>query len=105
MNDLPPLEELLAVDLRAFHMNLGLPHPLSKFGIGGRVEDGFYADVVLHFIQVTVMEDDPDSNRHDAAMWFLLESQRTYFFACGRAGIDGIKLREHLRDCFERNVL
>jgi len=32
-------------------------------------------------------------------MWFSLESERAFFFACCEAGIDAENLRNHLRLC------
>jgi len=96
---LSPIVDLLVVNPRALRISVGLPHPLAKFGIDGQFEDGLYADIVLHFINLTVMEE-PESHRFSAAMWFLLESEQTYFFVCDEAGIDARRLRDHVRECF-----
>jgi len=96
---LTPMEDLLAVDPHSLRISVGLPHPLAKFGVAGKFEDGLYVDIILYFIRAAAMEE-PDSRRGKAAMWFLLESEQTYFFVCDEAGIDAVKLRDHLRKWF-----
>ncbi len=91
------LAELLDQDPRAVRLSCGIPHPLSNFA-GPNFHDGLLADIVLEFIHDTVWEE-PGSPRCKGAVWFLLESERAYFFACAGAGIDGCKLRSHLRKC------
>lgn len=95
---LPSLEEMVTIDPRALRISVGIPHPLARFGIAGKFEDGLFADVVLHFIHVAALEE-PDSRGHQAAKWFLLGSERTYFYICEEPGIDAVKLRSHLRKC------
>ena len=95
---LPSLEEMVTIDPRALRISVGIPHPLARFGIAGKFKDGLFADVVLHFIHAAALEE-PDSQRHQAAKWFLLGSERTYFYICDEAGIDAVKLRSHLRKC------
>ncbi len=95
-NDLPRLLEE-SLDSRALRIKCGVPHPLSHFGTVD-FNDGLLADIILEFIHDTVWEE-PGSPRCKGAVWFLLESERAYFFACVGAGIDGNKLRSHLRKC------
>ena len=85
------IEELSFIDPR-------LPHPLAKFGIAGEFVDGLFADIILHFINATVLEES-DSQEYIAARWFLLENEHTYFYVCAEAGIDAVKLRDHLKSC------
>src|SRR5260221_10558258 len=92
-NDLPRLLEE-SLDPRALRIKCGVPHPLSHFGTVD-FNDGLLADIILEFIHDTVWEE-PGSPRCKGAVWFLLESERAYFFACAVAGIDGNK---HLRKC------
>src|SRR5438477_5373163 len=40
---------------------------------------------------------EPESARHKAAMWFLLENERAFFLACAEAGIDAEKDRKSTR--------
>jgi hypothetical protein len=96
-HSLQELEELMSQDPRALRIKCGVPHPLSHFGTVG-FDDGLLADIILDFIHDTVWEE-PESPRCKGAVWFLLESERAYFFACTGAGIDGSKLRSHLRKC------
>jgi hypothetical protein len=93
-------EELAAdaLDASALRVRYGLPHPLSKFTSNGAVNEGQPAEVILHFIHDIALEDHA-SMKHEAAHWFLFESQRAFFFACSEAGIDAEKLRSHLRLC------
>jgi hypothetical protein len=98
----PPIADFV-VGPRALRNSLGLPHPLAKFGIAGHFDDGLFADIVLHFINVTRTEE-PNSRPFKAAMWFLLESERTYLYVCAEAGIDALRLRDHLRKGFELPV-
>jgi hypothetical protein len=95
-----PIDDLLAADPRALRISAGLPHPLAKFGIAGHFDDGLFADVVLHFINITLTEE-PDSRKFAGAMWFLLESERTYLYVCAEAGLDALRLRDHLREAFD----
>jgi hypothetical protein len=94
----PLIEELLAKipDSRTLAANAGLPHPLWKFAIDSDVADQFCADTILEFIKASVFAEE-GSPRHNAALWFLLDSDKTFFFICAGAGIDAEKLREHLR--------
>jgi hypothetical protein len=98
---LESLEELIqqSLDLHGLRKQLGLPHPLSKFAANGSVNDGPCADAILGFIQDLKMGDDPESAQSRAARWFLIESEKAYFYACTNAGIDGKKLRSHLVKC------
>jgi hypothetical protein len=41
----------------------------------------------------------PESPKHRAASWFLLESDKAFFYAWAEAGIDAGKLRRHLLNC------
>ena len=75
---------------------MNAPHPLEKFAVDGHFTDGVFAYVLTEFIQDATLQ--PDSRRAVGALWFLLESERVFFFACAYAGIDGDKLREHLRN-------
>jgi hypothetical protein len=94
---LPSLEDLLEESLepRGFRERFGLPHPLYKFAANGAVKEGQPAEVILHFIHDIVLEEQA-SMKHEAAHWFLFESERAFFFACSEAGIDAEKLRSHL---------
>ena len=94
------LAELIDQDPRAVRIKCGVPHPLSNFA-GPNFVDGLFADIILAFIHDTVWEE-PESNAHKGAMWFLLESERGYYFACAEAGIDAERLRRHLRKSLER---
>jgi hypothetical protein len=94
---LPSLEDLLeeSLDPRGFRERFGLPHPLSKFAPNGDVKDGPYADIVLMFTHdLTCAE--PGSPQYEAAKWFLFESEKAFFFACSKSGIDADKFRSHL---------
>ena len=73
-----------------------IPHPLEKFAVDGHFADGACADVLTEFIQDATLQA-PDSDRAMGALWFLLESEIGFFFACDCAGVDAGKLREHLR--------
>jgi hypothetical protein len=97
---LETLEELIeeSLDPRAARQRFGLPHPLSKFTSNGTVKEGQPAEVILRFIHDIALEDQA-SMKHEAAHWFLFESQRAFFFACSEAGIDAEKLKSHLRLC------
>lgn len=104
---MPRIEELSSID-PALRKSAGLPHPLAKFGIAGKFVDGLFANIVLHFINATVLEE-PHSQQCKAARWFLLENEHTYFYVCAEAGIDAVKLRAHLKSCahpegFDRTV-
>jgi hypothetical protein len=83
------------VDSRDVRISAAIPHPLSKFGISGKFVDGFFADVILDLLHDSIWHE-PDSPRARGAMWFLLQSEQAYHYACLRAGIDGLKLRQHL---------
>ena len=88
--------ELSSIDRR-------LPHPLAKFGIAGEFVDGLCADIILHFIDATVLEE-PYTQQYNAATWFLLASERTYFYVCAEAGIDAVKLRYHLQSAHRGRI-
>jgi hypothetical protein len=95
------IEELSSIDPR-------LPHPLAKFGIAGEFVDGLFADILLHFVDAMVLEE-RDSQQYKAARSFLLENEQTYFYVCAEAGIDAVKLRDHLKSSahtegFDRRV-
>ena len=49
----------------------------------------------MYFIDATVSEE-PNSQQYNAATWFLLVRERTYFYVGAEAGIDAAKLRDHL---------
>lgn len=95
------LEDMLAASLdpRA-RERFGLPHPLHKFAAHGVVLDNVCADAILEFLNDQAFAE-PDSMKHKAAMWFLLDSQ-VFFFACSECGIDADRFREHLRKHEER---
>jgi hypothetical protein len=97
---LPSLEELMgeSMDPRSRRIDFGLPHPLSKFTSNGAVKEGQPAEIILHFIHDIVLTEQT-SMKHEAAHWFLFESEQAFFFACSEAGIDAEKLRSHLRLC------
>ena len=90
-----PIDELRSIGPRSLKKSAGLPHPLAKFGIAGEFVDGLCADIILYFIDATVSEE-PNSQQYNAATWFLLASERTYFYVCAEAGIEAVKLRDHL---------
>src|SRR6266481_4394785 len=92
---LQPLEDLILESLNPRAIT-GLPHPLSKFATNGAVKEGPYADAIIEFIRDWTCEA-PESVKHGAAEWFLLESERAFFVACALAGIDAEELRSHLR--------
>ncbi|SRR6266436_4312459 len=94
-HSLQELEELMSQDPRALRLKCGVPHPLSHFGTVD-FDDGLLADIILEFIHDMVWEE-TESNEHKGAMWFLLESEQAYYFACAEAGIDANRLRSHLR--------
>jgi len=81
-------------------MNAG-PHPLEKFAVDGLFVEDIHAQVLTDFI-VDATLGEPDSSRALAALWVLLESRQLFFLCCDGAGIDGEKLREHLRKSLER---
>ena len=97
------IEDLLTPNPRSLRISVGLPHPLAKFGIASQFDDGLYADIVLYFIH-EIMIEEPESRRFNAAIWFLLESEKAYFLVCAEAGIDAARLRDHLRRCFGMSV-
>jgi hypothetical protein len=90
-----------SLDPKALRERFGLPHPLSNFASNGMLKEGSCADAILDFMRDAVWET-PDSTKYQAARWFLLESEMTFFFACSEAGIDAEKLRNHLCKCHER---
>ena len=102
MNNRPlqSLEELFmeSFDLKGLRERSGLPHPLSKFASNGAIKDGPCADAVLQFIKDLTLSE-PESTRRNNAEWFLLESEKAFFFACSEAGVDAEKLRNHLLMC------
>src|SRR5258708_7661919 len=61
----------------------------------GTVKEGSYADAIIEFIKDWTCEA-PGSVKHGAATWFLFESERAFFVACSKAGIDAEKFRSHL---------
>ena len=81
-------------------MSALLPHPLGKFALDGRITNDIAARTLVDFIADATLLD-PESRRAIGARWFLLESRQAYFLACDGAGIDGAKLRAHLREQFE----
>jgi hypothetical protein len=85
-------------DPSSLRRRLGLPHPLQKFAAHGAVKDNAYADAILEFMSHM---GEPGTPMHRAAMWFLFQSERAYFVACSRCGVDAEKLRSHLRLCQE----
>lgn len=91
-----PLEESFPISPRTLRISPGLPHPLAKFGIAGEFEEGLFADVLLYFIHGATSEE-PDSRLHRAATRFLLESE-AYFLVCDEAGVDALRLRDHLQE-------
>jgi len=93
-----PIKEFPAIDPLPLRKRAGLPHPLAKFGSAGKFVDGLFADIILHFINATVLEE-PDSQLYKGAAWFLLKSKRAYFYVCAEAGIDAARLRAHLKSC------
>ena len=102
MNNRPlqSLEELLiqSFDMKGFRERSDLPHPLSKFARNGAIKDGPCADAILGFIHDCTLRE-PESDQHKAASWFLLESDKAFFYACSEAGVDAEKLRSHLVKC------
>jgi len=86
------LEELADPNLRR---KLGVSHPLSNFALPTFV-DGACADVIADFIADSVFND-LDTSVYQGARWFLLES-KAFFHVCAEAGLDGSRLREHLRN-------
>jgi len=97
------VDELIELMAELDTSDLGIPHPLSNFALSSFV-DGFHAEIITTLIHDTVLsEPDPDSGAWKGATWFLLESQQAYFFACAEAGIDALRLRNHLRECLERD--
>ena len=92
----PALDELLGQDPNALRRKCGIAHPLWHFGIAGKFQDNFFADVILEFLHDTVWEE-PHSVKWKGAVYFLVESEKAYPYACAGAGIDARKLRNHLR--------
>jgi hypothetical protein len=90
------IKESPLIDPRAPRKSAWLQHPLAKFGIAGEFVEGLFADIILHFIEAMVLEE-PDSELYKGAAWFLLKSERTYFYVCAEAGIDAARLRDHLK--------
>jgi len=60
-------------------------HTRRRFGIAGHFYDGLFADIVMHFINVTLTEE-PDSRRFAVAMWFLLKASERTFMCAPRPG-------------------
>src|SRR5213083_2032797 len=87
---LQSLEELLieSFDLKALRERSGLPHPLSKFASDGAIKDGPCADAILTFMHDLTLRE-PESAQRKNAVWFLLKSDKAFFFACFEAGVDG----------------
>ena len=81
-------------DPEALRKKLGLPHPLWKFALPNFQE--IFADILLDAIKVTTLCE-PESMYYKGAAWLLLESE-AYFYVCEMAGVDGPKLRAHLRN-------
>jgi hypothetical protein len=94
---LPSLEDLLikSIDRKGYLAAVGIPHPMVRFAENGCLLDIGYADAIVGFIVDTTLE--PDSDRYQTAVWFLLESEQAFFVVCSNAGIDAERLREHLR--------
>jgi hypothetical protein len=67
---------------------------LNKFAVG-TVRNNPCTAVLQDLINYLVHEA-PGSMRHDGAEWFLLESERAFFFACAESGIDADRLRDYL---------
>ena len=88
---------LASLDPRALRERYGLPHPLSKFAANGTVKEGPYADAILEFVNGLACGT-PGSAEHRAATWFLFQSEQAFFVVCSEAGIDAVKLRNHLQD-------
>ncbi len=97
---LQSLEELLieSLDLKGLRERSGLPHPLSKFASNGVIKEGSYADAILGFMHDLTLRE-PESDHDKMASWFLLESDKAFFYACAEAGVDSEKLRSHLLKC------
>lgn len=72
-----------------------VPHPLSRFGHSD-FKDGPHANLILKFIHDWVFQE-PQSERFEAALWFLLRSEKEFYSVCSEAGIDAGLLRQHLR--------
>jgi len=102
---LQSLEELLieSFDLKALRERSGLPHPLSKFSSNGAIKDGCYADAILTFMHDLTLRE-PESAQRKNAVWFLLKSDKAFFFACFEAGVDAEKLRSHLLWCQDSTI-
>ena len=71
-----------------------MPHPLSKFATNSQVRDAAYADIILNFVNDLGRD---ERERHDAASWFLFESE-SFYRVCAEAGIDANGLRNHLQN-------
>ena len=99
------LDELLTQDPTAVRIKAGVPHPLFHFRINSTPLDEEFADILLDFIQKTTWEPDKNSNAYKHAIWFLLESKRAYFLVCEQAGIDAVKLRNHLKTCISHEAI
>jgi hypothetical protein len=72
------------------------PHLLMQFGLNGSFTNETYAAAIWDFI-VDLECADTETIKHNAANWFLLESEKAFFSICNGAGINGERLREHLR--------
>src|SRR5229473_5785304 len=94
---LETLQDLIeqSQDRKALRQRFCLPHPLSRFAVDGAVRDSVQADMIIDSIEAEAFEM-PFSIRWLSARWFLLQSTML-FDACQVAGIDGRKLRRHLR--------
>lgn len=92
------LEELLAENRSLIREKYNLPHPLYKFALRGGIADGVYADVIYDFMFEMAITD-AGTREFEAARWFLLHSEKAFYFACSNANIDGTKLRAHLLKC------
>ncbi len=94
---LETLQDLIeqSQDRKALRLRFNLAHPLSRFAVDGAVRDCAQADMITDSIEAEAFEQ-PFSIRWLSARWFLLQSTM-FFEACQVAGIDGRKLRRHLR--------
>jgi hypothetical protein len=72
-----------------------MPHPLSNFAAGGGIKNEWYVDLLVEYLNDLECADEGTLTR-ESARWLLFQSERTFFFACSEAGIDGERFREHL---------
>lgn len=98
LENLEDLMLLSSMNPRDIRQRCGLPHPLSNFALNGTVNEGCYADTILRFVH-NLKIGVPESAQQEAAAWFLFESEKAFFYACSKAGIDAEKLRNHLLKC------